>query len=95
MRIARTLCGVMVVLDDHDEIVSPSVDHRGRRDGVLFVLRGWDIRYRPGERRVTEAVFDVVVDGEGGRSRVCSVGSEWSSIRGQTYIAPPLAVSRT
>lgn len=44
--------------DDADEIYSDTVDHRASRDGVLFLLRDWDIRYRPGERRLTEAVYD-------------------------------------
>ncbi len=60
MRIARTFVWGDGRPDDHDEIVSLSVDHGARRDGVRFALRRWDIRYRPGERRVTEAVYDEV-----------------------------------
>jgi hypothetical protein len=58
MRIARTFVWDDGRPDDHDEIVSPAVDHRARHDGVQFELRHWDIRYRPGERRVTEAIYD-------------------------------------
>ncbi len=60
MRIARTFVWRDGRPDDHDEVVSPSVDPSARRDGVPFALRRWEIRYRPGERRVTEAVYDEV-----------------------------------
>jgi len=44
--------------DDNDEIRSTGIDHHVRYHGVLFQLRTWDIRYPPGQRRVTEAIYD-------------------------------------
>ena len=47
--------------DDTDEIRSTGVDHHVRHHGVLFHLRTWDIRYAPGQRRVTEVIYDEAV----------------------------------
>jgi hypothetical protein len=44
--------------DDTDEIRATGIDHHVRYQGALFKLRTWDIRYPPGERRVTEAIYD-------------------------------------
>jgi hypothetical protein len=60
MLIARTFVWGDGRPNDSDEILSRTVDHHVTHDGVLFVLRHWDIRYRPGERRVTKAVYDEV-----------------------------------
>jgi hypothetical protein len=38
--------------------IAPRVTHAG----VRFALRTWDIRYPPGEERVTDAFYDEVVD---------------------------------
>ena len=47
--------------DDTEEIRSTGIDHHVRHHGVLFRLRTWEIRYPPGQRRVTEAIYDEAV----------------------------------
>lgn len=44
--------------DDVDEISSSNVDHQVTRGGVPFQLLRWEIRYLPGTRRVTEAIYE-------------------------------------
>jgi hypothetical protein len=46
--------------DGRDELRSETIAPRVRHDGVTFELRSWDIRYKPGRPRVTEAVYDEV-----------------------------------
>ena len=58
MKITRTFVWRNERPDDHDEIRSGRLDHHLLHDGVRFELRGWDIRYTPGEPRVTEATYD-------------------------------------
>ncbi len=58
MRIARKFVWSDGRPDDHDEIVSASVDHRVTHEGVSFELHDWDIRYRAGKRRLTEAIYN-------------------------------------
>lgn len=58
VRIKRTFVWRDGRPDDQDEILFYSVDHRVTHDGVPFALRRWDLRYRAGEQRVTEAVYD-------------------------------------
>ena len=89
MLIARTFVWGEGRPDDGDEIRSLYVDHHVIHDGVDFQLGRWDIRYRPGERRVTEAVYEKV------GARRFLVCPERGSVDGHTYIAPPLALSRT
>ena len=60
MLIARTFVWGEGRPDDGDEIRSLYVDHHVIHDGVDFHLGRWDIRYRPGERRVTQAVYEKV-----------------------------------
>lgn len=60
MLITRTFVWGAGRPDDSDEISSPNVDHLVTHDGVDFQLGRWDVRYRPGERRVTEAVYEKV-----------------------------------
>jgi hypothetical protein len=64
MRMVRTFVWGDGRPDDSDEIRSTGIDRHVRYRGVLFQLRTWDIRYPPGERRVTEAVYDEAVDPE-------------------------------
>jgi len=61
MRIAR----VFVWRDekrpvDRDEIRSLDIPHRVTHDGTHFELRNWDLRYPPGQERITDAVYDEV-----------------------------------
>jgi hypothetical protein len=58
MRIERTFIWRDERPDEHEELRADGVDHLVRRDGSLFTLRRWDVRYRPGQRRVTEAIYD-------------------------------------
>ena len=64
MRMVRTFVWNDGRPDDTDEIRSTGIDRHVRHRGVLFQLRTWDIRYPPGERRVTEAVYDEAVSPE-------------------------------
>ena len=61
VRIVRTFVWSDERPDDTDEIRSLELEHHVRYHGVLFHLRTWDIRYPPGERRVTEAIYDEAV----------------------------------
>ena len=61
MRIVRTFVWNDERPDDTDEIRSTGIEHHVRHQGVLFGLRSWDIRYPPGQRRVTEAIYDEAV----------------------------------
>jgi len=61
VRIVRTFVWSDERPDDTDEIGSLELEHHVRYHGVLFHLRTWDIRYPPGERRVTEAIYDEAV----------------------------------
>jgi hypothetical protein len=45
-------------VDDRDEIRSAQIAERVLHGGAWFDLRGWDIRYRSGAPRVTEAIYD-------------------------------------
>ena len=56
MKITRTFVWRNERPDDSEEIRSARVDHHVLHDGVAFELRGWDIRYPPGQLGVTEAV---------------------------------------
>ena len=62
MRIARHFTWSDERPDDRDEIRSVDIPPRVTHAGVLFALRTWDIRYPPGEERVTDAFYDEVVD---------------------------------
>lgn len=48
--------------DEFDEIHADTIDRHLTRAGARFRLRTWDLRYRPGRRRLTEAVYDEVLD---------------------------------
>lgn len=60
MRLARVFVWSDDRPDDRDEIrsvvIAPHVTHAG----TLFELRTWDIRYPPGQERVTDAFYDEV-----------------------------------
>ena len=58
VRIVRTFVWNDERPDDTDEIRATGVDHHVRHHGVLFQLRTWDIRYPPGQRRITEVIYD-------------------------------------
>jgi hypothetical protein len=58
VRIARTFVWRDDRADEHDEILSGELTHRVFHEGSWFELRGWDVRYRSGAPRVTEAVYD-------------------------------------
>ena len=62
MRIARVFVWSDDRPDDHDEIRSIDIPPRVTHAGVLFELRTWDIRYAPGQERVTDAFYDEVVE---------------------------------
>lgn len=62
MRIVRTFVWRDGRADDRDEIRSPTIDHFVAHRGELFELRSWKIRYPPGERRVTEVLYDELGD---------------------------------
>ena len=58
MRIVRTFVWRGDRADDHDEIISGKIAPRVLHEGAWFQLRGWDVRYRSGAPRVTEAIYD-------------------------------------
>jgi hypothetical protein len=59
VRIVRTFVWRGDRADDHDEILSgEEIAQRVLHRGAWFELRGWDVRYRSGAPRVTEAVYD-------------------------------------
>ena len=44
---------------DRDEMPgTASIQRQVRHKGCRFVLRGWKVRYTPGEKSVTEATYD-------------------------------------
>ena len=61
VRIVRTFVWSDERPDDIDEIRSTGIDHHVRHHGVLFQLRTWDIRYPPGQQRVTEVIYDEAI----------------------------------
>jgi hypothetical protein len=61
VRIVRTFVWNDERPDDTDEIRSTGIDHHVRYQGVLFELRTWDIRYPPGQPRLTEVIYDEAV----------------------------------
>ena len=61
MRIAQVFVWKDDRPDDHVEIRSVDIPHHVTHDGTLFELRTWDIRYPPGQLRVTEAIYDEAV----------------------------------
>ena len=91
MRIVRRFVWSNGRPDDHDVVVSASVANRVTHEGVAFVLRHWDIRYRPAERRINEAIYNEMDGHRPGQGSPApdEVDSEY------TEIAPPLALSRT
>ena len=62
MRISRHFTWSDERPDDVDEIRSIDIAPRVTHAGVPFALRTWDLRYPPGEERVTDAFYDEVVD---------------------------------
>ena len=64
MRIQRRFVWSDQRADEHEEVLSPTVDRLVMHGGVPFHLRHWDIRYGAGEPRVTEAVYDEAIHGE-------------------------------
>jgi len=58
MRIERTFIWNDSRPDDHDEVRARHIAPRVQHQGVLFSLRGWDVRYPPGVTRVTDATYD-------------------------------------
>lgn len=62
MRIARVFVWNDDRPDGHDEIRSVDIPRQVTHDGAHFMLRTWDIRYPPGEDRVTDAIYDQVVE---------------------------------
>lgn len=61
MRIARIFVWSDDRPDDHDEIRSLDIPHHVTRDGAVFELRNWDIRYPQGQERITDAFYDEVI----------------------------------
>ena len=60
MRIARVFVWKDDRPDGHDEIRSVDIPRHVTHDGVLFELRGWDIRFPQGQERITDAFYDEV-----------------------------------
>jgi hypothetical protein len=62
MRIARVFVWNDNRPDGRDEIRAIDIPHQVTHEGAHFTLRSWDIRYPQGQERVTEAVYDEVVE---------------------------------
>ncbi len=61
VRIVRTFVWNDERPNDTDEVRAAGVDNHVRHHGVLFQLRNWELRYPPGKRRVTQAIYDEAV----------------------------------
>ena len=61
VRIVRTFVWNDERPNDTDEVRAAAVDNHVRHHGVLFQLRTWELRYPPGKRRVTQAIYDEAV----------------------------------
>jgi hypothetical protein len=62
MRIARVFVWADGRPDGQDEIRSLDIPHQVTHEGVHFTLRSWDIRYPHGQERVTDAIYDEVIE---------------------------------